>query len=83
MVIPPNQPPAPRPQNPGLAPQDALSDPENKTGARPSPEDLAHETELQRDGSAGRSAAINANTPRPGEGEKHTTRDPDLEKSTP
>lgn len=66
-----------------MAPQDALSDPEHKTGARPDPEDLAQEAELQRDGSAGRSAAINANTPRPSEGEKNTTRDPDLEKSTP
>lgn len=83
MVIPPNQPPTPRPQNPGLAPQDALSDPEDKTGAKPGKEDLAREAELQRDGTAARSAAINANTPRPGEGEKNTTRDPDLEKSTP
>jgi|GEM_PF-2942443 len=83
MVIPPYLPPTPRPQNPSLAPQDPLSDPEHKTGAQPSPDDLAKEAELQRDGSAGRSSAINANTPRPSEGEKHTVRDPDLEKSTP
>jgi hypothetical protein len=83
MVIPPNQPPTPRPQNPSQAPQDPQSDPENKTGARPGPDELAHEAQLQRDGSAGRSAATNANTPRPTEPEKNTTRDPDLEKSTP
>lgn len=83
MVIPPNQPPTPRPQNPSQAPQDAQSDPENKTGVRPGQNDLAHEAELQRSGKAGRSAAINANTPRPSEGEKNTTRNPDLEKSTP
>ena len=83
MAIPPNQPPTPRPQNPSQAPQDPQSDPEHKTGAQPSLEELALEAQLQRDGSAARSAATNANTPRPGEPEKNTTRNPGLEKSTP
>ena len=69
--------------NPGRSSQHPLSDPEHKLGDTPAPADLARDTRLQRDGTAARSAAINANTPRPSDPEKNTTRDPDLEQSTP
>lgn len=83
MAIPPTRQPDVHPENPTQAPQDPLSDPEHKLGATPSPEDLARETELQRSGAASRSSAVNANTPGPNAAERDTTRDPDLERSTP
>jgi len=71
------------PDNPSLAPQDPRSDPEHKLGATPSPETLAKETELQRTGAAARGSALNANTPRPSQGEKNTVRDWKEEMRTP
>lgn len=71
------------PNNPGLAPQDPRSDPEHKLGATPPPDVLAKETELQRTGAAAQSSVLNANTPRPSQGEKNTVRDWDEELRTP
>lgn len=69
--------------NPGTAPADPRSDPEEKLGRRPDAQTLEAEAELQRSGAAAQGSERNANLPRPGDPARSHPRDPEAEHSVP
>ena len=72
-----------RHHNPGTAPADPRSDPEEKLGRRPDAATLAEEARLQKSGAAARSSERNANLPSPSDPARENARDPDAEHRLP